>query len=188
VGELAVESHFLEDAARQLRKYQALAEDALAQVGGEDLFRAPDAESNSIAIVVKHVSGNMHSRWRDFLTSDGEKPDRRRDSEFEIEPADTRASILDRWERGWKLLFETLAALSPADLLRTVTVRGEAHTVMQAINRQLTHYAYHVGQIVYLARLFAGPRWRSLSIPKGKSKQFDVSMDGTAYPTLGAHR
>jgi hypothetical protein len=184
----ALDVRYLEDAVRQLRKYRALAEGALAQVADADLFRALDPASNSIAIVMKHVAGNMRSRWRDFLTSDGEKPDRRRDSEFEVEATDTKAAILERWQRGWELLFETLAALSPDDLPRTVTIRGEAHTVLQAINRQLTHYAYHVGQIVFLARHFAGPRWKSLSIPRGKSKEFDVSMNGKPYRTPGGRR
>ena len=181
VDEPAVESHYLADAVRQLEKYKGLADGAVAQIADDDLFRAPDAESNSIAIVMKHVAGNMRSRWRDFLTSDGEKPDRHRDSEFELEPADTKTAILARWEEGWRLLFGTLGALAPADLLRTVTIRGEAHTVLQAINRQLTHYAYHVGQIVFLARHFAGPRWKSLSIPRRRSKDFEVSMNGTPY-------
>jgi hypothetical protein len=183
VADGEIEGHFLEDAIRQLRKYKALGDGALAQVAEEDLFRSLDAESNSIAIVMKHVSGNMRSRWTRFLTTDGEKADRQRDSEFEIEPGDGRAAILERWEEGWRLLFETMESLSPADLLRTVKIRGEAHTVLQAIQRQLTHYAYHVGQIVFLARHFAGPRWTSLSIPKGKSKEFDVSMDGKPYST-----
>ncbi len=179
--EAVPEAVFLEDAALQLRKYKDLADRALAQIGDADLFRSLDAGSNSIALVVKHLSGNMRSRWRDFLTSDGEKPDRDRDSEFELAAGDTKAALLDRWEAGWTLLFGALAALSPADLLRRVAIRREPHTVMQAINRQVTHYAYHVGQIVLLARHFAGTRWVSLSIPKGKSREFDVSKDGRPY-------
>jgi hypothetical protein len=177
----SVPRHFLEDTLLQLRKYKGLAEGALAQVADGDLFRSVDPESNSIAIVMKHVSGNMRSRWTDFLTSDGEKPDRQRDSEFETESGDTRASISAGWENGWRLLFSALESLSPSDLERTVAIRGEPHTVLQAIQRQLTHYSYHVGQIVFLARHFAGPRWRSLSIPKGKSKDFDVARDGRPY-------
>jgi len=176
-------AHFLDDAILQFRKYKALAESALAQVADADLFRTIDSESNSIALVVKHLSGNMRSRWTDFLTSDGEKPDRNRDSEFELEAGDTGARILAGWESGWKLLFDVLESLAPGDLTRTVRIRTEAHTVMQAINRQLTHYAYHVGQIVLLARHFAGSRWTSLSIPKGRSKEFDVSKDGKPYRT-----
>jgi hypothetical protein len=181
MGEGGIERGFLEDAILQLRKYKGLADGALAQVADDDLFRSVDAESNSIAIVMKHISGNMRSRWTDFLTTDGEKPDRDRDTEFETEDGDTRASIGKRWEEGWRLLFAAVEGLSPADLSRTVAIRGEPHTVLQAIQRQLTHYAYHVGQIVFLARHFAGPRWRSLSIPKGRSKEFDVSMKGTPY-------
>ena len=176
-----IEKDFLEDALLQLRKYKGLADGALAQVAEADLFRSVDPESNSIAIVMKHIAGNMRSRWTDFLTTDGEKPDRDRDTEFETERGDTRASIQARWEEGWRLLFSALEALSPADLSRTVPIRGEPHSVLQAIQRQLTHYAYHVGQIVFLARHFAGPKWRSLSIPKGKSKDFDVARNGQPY-------
>ena len=181
VSETDTGAQFLDDSLRQLRKYKALADGALAQVADSDLFRAIDPDSNSIAVVMKHVSGNMRSRWTDFLTSDGEKADRNRDTEFELGPEDTRARLLERWEAGWRLLFDALAPLSSADASRTVTVRGEKHTVLQAINRQLTHYAYHVGQIVFLARHFAGSRWASLSIPKGKSKEFDVSKEGKPY-------
>lgn len=173
---------YLEDAIRELRKYKALADRALAQVADRDFFRAIDAESNSIALVLKHVSGNMRSRWRDFRTTDGEKPDRNRDREFEVEVEDTRARVLAEWEAGWALLFETLGALAPEDLLEVVRIRDEKHTVLQAIQRQLTHYAYHVGQIVFLAKHFAGNAWRSLSIPRGKSKEFDVSKSGEPYP------
>lgn len=172
---------YLEDTLRQLRKYKGLAEAAIAQVAPDDLFRTIDPESNSIAIVMKHVSGNMRSRWRDFLTTDGEKPDRRRDREFEREPGDDPGTIRARWEEGWRLAFAAIEPLRDADLERIVTVRGEPHTVFEAIARQLTHYAYHVGQIVTLARHFAGPRWRSLSIPKGESARFDVSKEGRPY-------
>jgi hypothetical protein len=177
-----VSAHFLEDSARELRKYKALADGALAQVADGDFARTIGAESNSIALVLKHVSGNMRSRWRDFRTTDGEKPDRNRDREFEVEPGDTRARVQAEWEAGWALLFETLAALAPEDLLEVVRIRNEEHTVLQAIQRQLTHYAYHVGQIVFLAKHFAENAWRSLSIPKGKSKEFDVSKSGKPYP------
>jgi hypothetical protein len=183
MGGGGVERHFLEDAILQLRKYKGLADGALEQVADADLFRSVDAESNSIAIVMKHIAGNMRSRWTDFLTTDGEKPSRDRDSEFEAEAGDTRASIGARWEEGWRLLFAAVETLSPTDLARTVAIRGEPHTVLQAIQRQLTHYAYHVGQIVFLARHFAGPSWRSLSIPKGQSKDFDVARNGQPYRT-----
>jgi uncharacterized protein DUF1572 len=175
-------SHYLEDALLQLRKYKTMADAALAQVADPDFFRAIDSESNNIGLVVKHVSGNLRSRWQDFRTTDGEKPDRHRDSEFEVEPGDTRQSLQERWEAGWTLLFEAVGALSGRDLLDTVRIRGEEHTVLQAIQRQLTHYAYHVGQIVFLAKHFAGNGWTSLSIPKGKSREVDVSKTGTPYP------
>ena len=181
VAETDTGAQFLDDSRRQLRKYKALADGALAQVEESDLFRTIDPDSNSIAVVMKHVSGNMCSRWTDFLTSDGEKADRNRDTEFELAPEDTRTRILDRWEAGWRLLFDALTPLSSADVSRTIKIRGENHTVLQAINRQLTHYAYHVGQIVFLARHFAGSRWTSLSIPKGKSQEFDVSKEGKPY-------
>jgi Protein of unknown function (DUF1572) len=176
---------WLDDVMLQFRKYKALGDAALAQVAEGDLFRTLDAESNSIAIVVKHVAGNMRSRWTDFLTSDGEKPDRDRDTEFERAQADTRESLLAAWESGWGNLFDALAPLSETDILSTVRIRGEAHTVLQAVHRQLTHYAYHVGQIVLLARLFAGHRWKSLSIPKGRSKEFEVARDGKTYRPPG---
>ena len=184
MGAAGIERHFLDDATLQLRKYKGLADAALAQVADEDLFRSVDDESNSIAIVMKHISGNMRSRWTDFLTTDGEKPDRNRDTEFEMETGETRGSVTARWEEGWRLLFSAIEALSPADLSRTVAIRGEPHSVLQAIPRQRTHYAYHVGQIVFLARHFAGPHWRSLSIPKGRSKDFDVARNGRPYRTV----
>ena len=144
----------------------------MAQCPDETLFTILDAQSNSIAIIVKHIHGNMRSRWTDFLTSDGEKPDRNRDTEFE-EPPKTRAELMDMWERGWRFLFDALESLSDADLTRTITIRTEPHSVMQAINRQVAHYSYHVGQIAYLARHFAGDKWQSLTIPKRKSAEFN---------------
>jgi hypothetical protein len=174
-------AHFLEDATLMFRKVKQLADKAMAQVEDEAFFRALDPESNSIAVIVKHVAGNQRSRWRDFLTSDGEKPDRNRDSEFEIAAGASRAEILARWEEGWALLFAALAPLSDDDLLRTVTIRGEAHSVLQAIQRQLAHYAQHAGQIVLLAKHWAGPAWKTLSIPRGKSKEYEVARDGSVY-------
>jgi uncharacterized damage-inducible protein DinB len=171
----------LADAIAQFRKYRKLAEAALAQVAEADFFRTIDSESNSIALVLKHLASNMRSRWTDFLTTDGEKPDRNRDAEFERAPADSREAILAQWDEGWTRLFAALAPLTDDDLDREVRIRGEAHTVLQAVHRQLTHYAYHVGQIVFLARHFAGGAWKSLSIPKGKSKEFEVARDGTPY-------
>jgi hypothetical protein len=139
----------------------------MEQVSEEHLFAALDAEMNSIAVIIKHMAGNMRSRWTDFLTTDGEKPDRNRDSEFENPPA-TRAALLENWENGWSCVFAALEPLSDADLGRTVTIRGEAHSVMQAINRQIAHYANHIGQIVLLAKHFAADHWQSLTIPRAK--------------------
>jgi Protein of unknown function (DUF1572) len=162
----------VKDSIDLFRYYKKLAERAMAQCPDEGLFTILSAESNSIAIVVKHMSGNMRSRWTDFLTSDGEKPDRNRDSEFEAPPT-TRAELMELWEGGWKLLFGALEPLSDADLTRTITIRMEPHSVTQAINRQIAHYSYHVGQIVYLGRHFAGEKWQSLTIPKKKSADFN---------------
>ncbi|HEX5008963.1 MAG TPA: DUF1572 family protein, partial [Planctomycetota bacterium] len=162
---------FLDDALIQFRKHKAMAERAMAQIADAQFFAAPGPDENSVALLVKHVAGNQRSRWTDFLTSDGEKPDRHRDEEFERRPDDTRASLMARWEDGWRLLFAALEPLGEADLVRGVTIRGEPHSVLQAVARQLTHYAYHVGQIVALARHHAGAGWKSLSIPRGMSAQ-----------------
>jgi Protein of unknown function (DUF1572) len=163
---------YVRDSIGVFHYYKKLAERAMAQCPDAGLFATLDAESNSIAIIVKHMSGNMRSRWTDFLTSDGEKPDRNRDTEFEA-PATTRAELMEMWERGWKFLLGALEPLSDADLTRTITIRTEPHSVMQAINRQVAHYSYHVGQIVYVARHFAGDNWQSLTIPKKKSAEFN---------------
>lgn len=168
--------HYLQDAISLFRKMKQQAERALAQVSDEQFFAQLDAESNSPALIVKHIAGNARSRWTDFLTSDGEKPDRRRDSEFEIEPDNTRAGLMEHWERGWQYLFDALEPLGAADLMRTVHIRNEEHTVVQAINRQLVHYASHIGQITLLAKHYAGPRWQTLSIPRGKSEEFNQKM------------
>jgi hypothetical protein len=173
--------HYLDDVLLQLRKYKAMAETAMGQVDDGALFRRLDPESNSIALIAKHMAGNMRSRWTDFLTSDGEKPWRGRDMEFEDEMEETRASLLARWEEGWTLCLGAIGALTPDDLERSVTIRGEPHTVVEAIQRQLAHYAHHVGQIVFLAKHLAGPGWRTLSIPRGRSREFDVAKDGAAY-------
>jgi hypothetical protein len=177
----AVSTHYLADVVRQLRKLKAQSDAALAQVSDEKFFYAPDAESNSLALIVKHVAGNMRSRWTDFLTSDGEKPDRNRDSEFEVESADTRASLMARWDDGWRRMLDAISGLGADDLLKTVTVRGEPHSVIEAINRQMTHYAAHAGQIVYLAKHLAGPAWKTLSIPRGRSRDIEVAKDGGMY-------
>jgi len=150
----------------------------MAQCPDEGLFVMLDAESNSIAIIVKHMAGNMRSRWRDFLTTDGEKPDRNRDTEFETPPK-TRAEMVEMWEGGWKYLFDALEPLTDADLTKTVTIRSSPHSVMQAINRQVAHYAHHVGQIVLLAKHFAtkaGKKWETLSVPRGQSQQFTAEV------------
>jgi uncharacterized protein DUF1572 len=163
---------YLDDSISLFVYYKRLAERAMDQVSDEQLFTPIDSEANSIAIIVKHMAGNMRSRWTDFLTSDGEKPDRNRDSEFEDPPA-TRAAVLASWEAGWSCLFSALHALTDDDLARTVTIRGEPHSVMQAINRQLAHYPHHVGQIVLLAKHFAGGKWQSLSIPRRASADYN---------------
>jgi hypothetical protein len=163
---------YVKDSIDILRYYKILGERAIEQALDEALLATPDPESNSIAIIVKHLAGNMRSRWTDFLTSDGEKLDRNRDSEFES-PPQTRAEILDLWECAWKIVFDSLAPLTDADLGRTILIRGERHSVMQAINRQIAHYAYHIGQIVYIAKHYSADRWRSLSIPRGKSSDFN---------------
>ena len=160
---------YLADIVRTFRNYKALGDKALAGAPDAHLVTELDANSNSIAVIVKHVGGNLKSRFRDFLTSDGEKPDRHRDSEFEMTDAVGRETILGWWNEGWGIALASLEALRPADLSRTITIRGEAFAVVEALNRSATHTAYHVGQIVYLARHFAGPSWKSLSIPKGQS-------------------
>jgi hypothetical protein len=164
---------YLDLAVRELRRLQGLAEKAMAQVDDDDFFATLGDDENSIAIVVKHLAGNLRSRFRDFLTTDGEKPDRNRDGEFVITPEDTRQALLAAWQEGWHILFAALEPLAAADLGRTVTIRGEPLTVLQAVTRQLTHYAYHVGQVVLLARHHAGGRWESLSIPRGRSTEFN---------------
>jgi hypothetical protein len=168
---------YLKDSLAVFRYYKRLAERAMEQVNDADLFTELGPETNSIAIVIKHMAGNMRSRWTDFLTTDGEKPDRNRDSEFEA-PPQTRAQVLEMWEQGWQCLFNAIEPLTDADLNRTVFIRGEAHSVMQTINRQVAHYQYHIGQIVLLARHFAGDSWQSLSIPRKGSAEFNRKVSG----------
>src|SRR5580693_7386739 len=163
---------YLTDALAVFRQYKKLGEGAMAQVPDEQLTMVLDGEMNSIAQIVKHMAGNMRSRWTDFLTTDGEKPSRIRDSEFEEPPA-TRDDLMGLWDEGWGCLFTALEPLTDADLTRTITIRGEAHSVMQAINRQLAHYPHHVGQIVLLAKHFTGDRWQSLSVPRKGSAEFN---------------
>jgi hypothetical protein len=165
-------THYLDEARRQLRGHKRMGEGAMAQLRDEDCFATLDPGSNSVAILVKHLAGNMRSRFTDFLTTDGEKPDRFRDREFEITPATTRAEVMNWWEEGWARVFAAIDALKPEDVMRTVTIRGEPHTVLQAINRQIAHYAQHIGQIVFLAKHLRLSEWKTLSIPRGKSEEF----------------
>jgi hypothetical protein len=161
---------YLHDIARAFRNYKALGERAMAQVSDENLHALVDPDANSIAIIVKHVGGNLRSRFTDFLTTDGEKPNRDRDDEFEMPVQASRTEVLDWWEGGWTAALEAIDALTPEDLDRTIRIRGEAFLVVEALSRSVTHTAYHVGQIVMIAKHFAGPHWASLSIPKGRSK------------------
>jgi uncharacterized damage-inducible protein DinB len=166
-------SDFLSSARKQFAYYQLLGEQAMAQLPDDKLFWQPNAASNSIATIVKHLWGNMLSRWTDFLTTDGEKPWRAREAEFDNDLT-TRAEVLAKWQAGWQCLFAALDALTPADLDRTIYIRNQGHSVTEAINRQLAHYPYHVGQIVYLARLIADEAWQSLSIPRGNSAAYNA--------------
>src|ERR1041384_5572420 len=168
--------HYLADALYTFRYYKQLAERALAQISDEDFFYTLDDESNSIAIIIKHMAGNMLSRWTDFLTTDGEKPERNRDLEFVMLPETKKEDMLAYWEQGWKATFDAIEPLVPDDLLRTITIRGQNHTVVQAIDRQMAHYAYHVGQIVYLAKHFQASDWQTLSVPKNKSAEFNAKL------------
>lgn len=166
---------YCEDSLAVFRTYRKLAEGAIEQITDEQLFTVLSSEMNSIAVIIKHLAGNMRSRWTDFLTSDGEKPDRHRDAEFE-DPPPTRPALMKVWNEGWDCVFSALEPLREADLSRTVMIRGEAHSVMQAINRQIAHYAYHCGQIVLLAKHFKGEQWKSLSVPRGKSAEFNARV------------
>ena len=171
-----VSTHYLDEVRRQFRGNKRLAEGAMAQLKDEDFFVALDKESNSIAVIVKHLAGNMQSRFVDFLTSDGEKPDRHRDQEFEIGPATTRDEVMRWWETGWGHVFAAVESLRPEDVMKTVMIRAEPHTVLQALNRQVAHYAYHVGQIVFLAKHLCSAEWKTLSVPRGKSEEFNAEM------------
>ena len=164
----------------------------MVQVSDEEFFKAIDAEANSIAVIVKHIAGNLRSRWTDFLTSDGEKADRNRDTEFELMD-ETRESLMAFWDQSWQTLFEAIEPLKPEDFEKTVTIRGEAHTICEAINRQLTHYAYHVGQITFLAKHFRSKDWKTLSVPRGRSEEFNRFLaekkargEGKAHALEGA--
>ena len=176
MNEQSIGQHYLDGALHTFRDYKKLAERAFAQISDEDFFRTLDEESNSIAINMKHMAGNMISRWTDFLTTDGEKPERNRDLEFVMLPETSKDDMLAYWERGWQCVFDALEPLKPEDLMRTIRVRGQDHTVVQAINRQLAHYAYHVGQIVFLAKHFKSSEWQSLSVPKNRSAEFNAQF------------
>jgi hypothetical protein len=170
----------VEDSLSLFHHYKRTAEAAMEQLTDEQLVAVLDPEMNSIASIVKHMAGNMRSRWTDFLTTDGEKPDRHRDREFEEPPAE-RKELMNLWESGWSCLFAALEPLGPADLNRTITIRGEAHSVMQAINRQIAHYAYHCGQIVFLAKHLQHSQWKSVSVRRGQSAEYNQQVaDGKA--------
>jgi hypothetical protein len=173
---------YCDEARRSFRGHKRLAEGAFAQLSDEEFFRVIDAEANSVALIVKHMAGNMRSRFTDFLTTDGEKPDRNRDTEFEMNPGTTRAQVMEWWERGWQIVFGAIDRLTPEDIGRTITIRNEPHTVLQAINRQIAHYAYHIGQIVFLAKHLRSSDWKSLSIPRGMSQQFNATTQEERPP------
>ncbi len=165
--------HYLEIALETFQKQKMLAEKALTQLSPEEYLILIDPEANSIAIIMKHMAGNMRSRWTDFLTTDGEKPDRNRDEEF---TESSLEDIMRSWEENWQLVFATLESLNPDDLLKTITIRQQPHTVLKAIERQIDHYGYHVGQIVFLAKHLKSQEWKTLSIARGASQGFNQSM------------
>lgn len=169
--------NYLKSCLKEFKGLKSLGEKSFSQIKDEDFFVSLDDESNSIAIIVRHLSGNMISRWTDFLTTDGEKEYRNRDEEFERLFYTDKDDIMSRWEKGWKCLFDAVGPLKEEDLLKEVCIRKEKHTVPEAINRQLTHYGYHIGQIVYIAKHLESRNWKSLSIPRGKSKDFNEEMD-----------
>ena len=188
MNDQSIGEHYLEDALRTFRDYKKLAERAFEQIDDEDFFRTIDRESNSIAVNMKHLAGNMLSRWTDFLTTDGEKPERDRDMEFVMLPQTTKAEMVAYWDKGWQCTFDAVQPLNPENLMRRVTIRGQDHTVVQAINRQLAHYAYHVGQIVYLAKHFKASDWQSLSVPKNKSAEFNKYLEEQMRKSPAASR
>ena len=175
-------THYLDEARRQLRGHKRMGEGAMSQLEDRDFFVTLDPEANSVAILVKHLAGNMRSRFTDFLASDGEKPDRFRDREFEVTAATTRAEVMNWWEQGWACVFAALEPLQPEDVMRVVTIRGEPHTVLQAINRQIAHYAQHIGQIVFLAKHLRSKEWKTLSIPRGRSEEYKTVAPKTQKP------
>ena len=179
---------YLTGALQTFRDYKKLAERAFAQVSETDFFVTLDPESNSIAVNMKHLAGNMLSRWTDFLTTDGEKPNRERDLEFVMAPSTTKDDMVAYWEKGWQCVFAAIEPLGPDDLLRTVLIRGQEHTVMQAINRQIAHYSYHAGQIVYLAKHFKSSAWQTLSVPRNKSAEFNAFLEQKMKESAGTPR
>jgi hypothetical protein len=178
-------AHYLEEIKRQLRGHKRMAEAAIAQLEDAELFTIIDPEANSVAILIKHIAGNARSRFSDFLTTDGEKPDRFRDQEFEVSATTTREELMRWWEEGWSRVFSTLDSLKPEDVSRTVTIRSEPHTVLQALNRALAHYAQHTGQIVFLAKHLRSKEWKTLSIPRGRSEEYKTG--GTRGFTRGTY-
>ena len=179
----AIIQNYHEDAVKAMRAYKKLAEKAIAQLKDEEFFVTLDEEANSVAVVMKHIAGNAISRWTNFLTSDGEKPDRNRDMEFVIGAQTTKDDVLAYWERGWKCVFAAIEPLTPDDFGKTVNIRGQAHTIVQAINRQLMHYSYHIGQIVFLAKHFRSSEWQSLSVPKNRSAEFNQFLEKSGDKT-----
>jgi hypothetical protein len=173
----SIAQHYLDDSLTSFRAYKKLAEKAIAQVSEEEFFTTIDEESSSIGVIMKHMAGNMLSRWTDFLTSDGEKPDRNRDMELVMDSQTTKEDLVAYWEKGWDCAFKALEPLRPDDFARKVSIRGEEHTIVQAINRQLTHYSYHIGQIVFLAKHFRSVDWKSLSIPRNRSAGFNEYLE-----------
>jgi hypothetical protein len=172
-SDLVIQS-YLVDVLSSLRAYKKMADKAIAQLEDDEFFLTLDEESNSVAVIMKHMAGNMFSRWTNFLTSDGEKPDRNRDMEFVIEPNTTKDDVITYWTRGWECVFDALQPLRLEDFEKTVMIRGEKHTIVQAINRQLMHYACHVGQIIFIAKHFRSTEWISLTIPRNRSSEFNV--------------
>jgi hypothetical protein len=177
-----VSKHYLEEARRQMRGHRRMGENAMEQLRDEEFFVTLDPEANSVAVLVKHLAGNLRSRFTGFLTSDGEKPERFRDGEFELTAGTTRADVMKWWEEGWACVFAAIDPLQPEDVMRTVTIRGEPHTVLQAINRQIAHYAQHIGQIVFLAKHLRSSEWKTLSIPRGKSEEYKKVPPKTYKP------
>ena len=180
-------SHYLEEIKRQFRGHKRMAEAAIVQLEDAELFTIIDPESNSVALLIKHMAGNARSRFTGFLSTDGEKPDRFRDQEFEVSATTTREEVMGWWEEGWSRVFSTLDSLTPEDISRTVTIRQEPHTVLQALNRALAHYAQHTGQIVFLAKHLRSKEWKTLSIPRGKSEDYKAgNRKGVSLGTYGS--